>query len=111
MQRPIDLTQYTSIRLTEHLETADIAASIGSVGDAYDNALIESENGLEKTECIRTTIFHEGPYKTLCDVDFATAAWVEWYNHRRLHSSIGHLTPVQAEQAHYAALTLEAQPT
>lgn len=104
-------SQYTSIRLTDHLETADIAASIGSVGDAYDNALMESGNGLYKTECIRTTIFHQGPYKTLSDVEFATAAWVEWYNHRRLHSSVGNLSPVQAEQAHYAALNLEAQPT
>lgn len=102
-------SQYTSIRLTEHLETAQIAASIGSVGDAYDNALMESGNGLYKTECIRTTIFHEGPYKTISDVDFATAAWVEWYNNRRLHSAIGNITPVQAEQAYYADLALQGQ--
>ena len=56
-------SQYTSIRLTEHLDTAQIAASISSVGDAYDNALMESGNGLYKTECIRTNIFHTGSYK------------------------------------------------
>ena len=50
-------SQYTLTMLTERLSLDDIAASIGSVGDAYDNALIESANGLYKTECIRTTIF------------------------------------------------------
>ena len=103
-------SQYTSIRLTERLDLEQIAASIGSVGDAYDNALMESGNGLYKTECIRTTIFHAGPYKTLADVEFATAGWVEWYNNRRLHSSIRMLSPVAYEQAHHAALTPEAQP-
>ena len=82
-------SQYTSIRLTSHLELEDIAASIGSVGDALDNAMMESGNGQFKTRCIRTTIFHHGPHKTLSDVEFATAAWVDWYNHDRLHSSIG----------------------
>ncbi len=54
-------SQYTSIRLTEHLEVEGIAPSIGSVGDAYDNALMETVNGLYKTDCVRTTIFHTGP--------------------------------------------------
>ena len=57
--------------------------------------MMESGNGLYKTECIRNTIFHHGPYKTLSDVEFATAAWVEWYNHDRLHSSIGLVPPVE----------------
>ena len=103
-------SQYTSIRLTGHLELAELAASIGSVGDALDNAMMESGNGLYKTECIRTTIFHQGPYKTLADVEFATAAWVDWYNHDRLHSGIGMVPPVEYEQAHYAALKPEPQP-
>lgn len=68
-------SQYTAIRLTEHLALEGIAPSIGSVGDAYDNALIETINGLYKTECIRTTIFHPGPYQTLADVEYATAGW------------------------------------
>ena len=57
-------SQYTSIRLTEHLDLEGISPSIGSVGDAYDNALMETINGLYKAECIRTTVFHDGPYKT-----------------------------------------------
>ncbi len=41
--------------------TREVRPSIGSVGDAYDNALMETINGLYKTECIRTTVFHDGP--------------------------------------------------
>ena len=103
-------SQYTSIRFTEHLELAGIAPSIGSVGDAYDNALMESIIGLFKTEAIATTVFHDGPYRTLADVEYAVAGWVDWYNHRRLHGSLGMLTPIEYEQAHYADLNREPQP-
>jgi transposase InsO family protein len=110
MRRPVESAQYTSIRFTEHLELAEITPSIGSVGDAYDNALMESVIGLFKTECIATTLFHDGPYKTLADVEYATAGWVDWYNHRRLHGSLGMLTPLEYEQYHYAALSREPHP-
>lgn len=103
-------SQYTSIRFTEHLGLEQISPSIGSVGDAYDNALMESINGLYKAECIRTTVFHDGPFKTIADVEFATAGWVDWYNNRRLHSTIGNVPPIEYEQAHYAALNREPQP-
>jgi putative transposase len=53
LHRPVEPTQYTSFRLAEHLDIAGIAASIGSVGDAYDNALMESTIGLFKTELIK----------------------------------------------------------
>src|SRR5699024_5157899 len=99
--------QYTAIRYTEHLDLEGIAPSVGTVGDAYDNALMETVNGLFKTECIRTTIFHAGPYKTLSDVEFATAGWVDWYNNRRLHSSLGMIPPVEFEALHYEALNRE----
>jgi transposase InsO family protein len=102
--------QYTSLRLTEHLALQQILPSIGSVGDAYDNALMESINGLYKAECIRTTVFHDGPYKTIADVEYATAGWVDWYNNRRLHSTLGNVPPVEYEQAHYAALNREPHP-
>ena len=103
-------SQYTSIRFTDHLALEGIRPSIGSVGDAYDNALMECVNGLYKTECIRTTIFHAGPYKTISDVEYATAGWVDWYNNTRLHSSLEYLTPSEYESAHYAALNRELQP-
>lgn len=103
-------SQYTSILLTEHLELEGIAASIGSIGDAYDNALMETINGLYKAECVRTTVFHPGPYKTIADVEYATAGWVEWYNNRRLHGSLGMVSPLEFETTHYATLSREPQP-
>ena len=94
----------------QHLALEGIAPSIGTVGDAYPNALMESIIGLFKTEAIATTVFHDGPYKTLADVEYATAGWVDWYNHRRLHGSLGWLSPVEYEQDYYAALSREPQP-
>ncbi|MFP3119769.1 IS3 family transposase [Streptomyces sp. Iso 434] len=93
--------QYTSFKLAEHLEAAGVAASIGSVGDAYDNALMESTIGLYKTELIKP----KRPWKTLPQVELATAEWVDWYNHRRLHGEIGHIPPVEYETNYYTELT------
>jgi transposase InsO family protein len=103
-------SQYTSITFTEHLELEGIRPSIGTVADAFDNALMETVIGLFKTECIRTTVFHQGPYRNLADVEWATAGWVDWYNSRRLHSSLNYQTPEEFEHAHYAALNRELQP-
>jgi putative transposase len=103
-------SQYTSVRFTEHLALEGIHPSIGSIGDAFDNALMETVNGLYKTECIRTTVFHDRPYKTIADVEFATAGWVDWYNQRRLHGSLGMMTPEEFENAHYAPLNQVPQP-
>lgn len=104
-------SQYTSIRFTEHLDLEGIRPSIGSVGDALDNALMESVIGLYKTECIRTTVFHAGPYRTIADVEYATSGWVDWYNERRLHGSLGMLSPAEYEATHYATPNPELQPT
>ncbi|MCH0561554.1 IS3 family transposase, partial [Streptomyces sp. MUM 16J] len=93
-------SQYTSFRLAEHLDAAGIAASIGSVGDAYDNALMESTIGLYKTELIKP----QRPWKTLSQVELATAEWIDWYNHRRLHGEIGHIPPVEYEANYYTEL-------
>ena len=94
-------SQYTSFRLAEHLDAAGIAASIGSVGDAYDNALMESTIGLYKTELIKP----QRPWKTLAQVELATAEWVDWYCHRRLHGEIGHVPPVEYENTYYLTAT------
>lgn len=102
--------QYTSVTYTDKLALDGIAPSIGTVGDAYDNALAETINGLYKAECVRTTIFHDGPYKTIADVEYATAGWVDWYNNRRLHGSLGMVSPNEFEQAYYAALKREPLP-
>jgi putative transposase len=92
-------SQYTSLAFTDALRDAGIAGSIGTVGDAYDNALMESTIGLFKTEVIeheRTT------WASWREVEQATASWVRWYNHDRLHSAIGHLTPTEFEELDYA---------
>lgn len=94
-------SQYTSFKLAEHLDAAGIAASIGSVGDAYDNALMESTIGLFKTELIKP----QRPWKTLSQVELATAEWIDWYCHRRLHGEIGHIPPAEYETNHYLATT------
>lgn len=105
LRRPLESAQYTSLRFTEHLALEGIAPSIGTVGDAYDNALMECIVGLYKTECIKPDVFRAGPLKTISDVEYATMAWVHWYNNDRLHSSLGYLTPAEHEAAHYAANT------
>ena len=71
---------------------------------------MESIIGLYKTECLRPGPFHNGPLRTIADVEYATMAWVDWWNTRRLHSTLGMLTPDEFEQAHYAALTDKMQP-
>ena len=86
-------SQYTSFRFTQHLVDAGIDASIGTVGDALDNALAESTIGLYKTELIKRL----GPWHNMQEVDVATAAWVDWYNNRRLHGACGGRPPVEFE--------------
>jgi putative transposase len=66
------VARHSSVRLTEHLALAEILPSIGTVGDAFGNALMETINGLYKAERVRTTVFHDGPYKTIADVEDAT---------------------------------------
>jgi putative transposase len=91
-------SQYTSFRFTTHLVQAGVDASIGTVGDALDNALMESTIGLYKTELIKP----RGPWRDLSEVELATAEWVDWYNAKRLHSAIGHVPPDEYESMYYA---------
>lgn len=72
-------------------------ASIGTVADAYDNALAESTIGLFKTELIR----RRGPWRTLDDVEIATLEWVDWFNNRRLHTELGDIPPAEHEAVYY----------
>ncbi len=91
--------QYLSIRYTERLAEAGIEPSVGSVGDSYDNALAESVIGLYKTEVIR----RRGPWRNLEAVEFATLEWVDWFNNRRLLTSIGDVPPAEYEERYYHA--------
>jgi putative transposase len=90
-------SQYLAMRYTERLADAGIEPSIGSRGDAYDNALAESVIGLFKTEVIRL----KGPWRHLEAVEFATLDWVDWFNHRRLLEPIGYLPPAEYEARYY----------
>jgi transposase InsO family protein len=92
--------QYLSIAYTERLAETGIEPSVGSVGDSYDNALAETINGLFKAE----VIWRRGPWRSMEAVEFATLAWVDWYNNRRLLEPIGHIPPAEAEANYYAAL-------
>jgi putative transposase len=94
---PLEPKQYTSIAFTDRLAEAGIDASVGSVGDAYDNALAESVIGLYKTELIKP----RGPWRTLDEVEAATLHYVHWFNHDRLLEVNGDLPPVELEQAYY----------
>jgi putative transposase len=90
-------SQYTSIAFTERLAAAGVSASVGTVGDAYDNALAESVIGLFKTELIKP----RGPWRTAEQVELATLEYVDWFNHRRLYESCGDIPPAELEDAHY----------
>jgi putative transposase len=89
--------QYLSIRYTERVAEAGAVRSVGSRGDSYDNALAETVNGLYKTELIR----RRGPWRSIEQVELATAAWVDWWNQRRLHSAVGDLPPAAFEELYY----------
>lgn len=95
--------QYLSIRYSQRLADNGIVASVGSKGDSYDNAMIESFNGLYKWELI----YPHGPWEGLDDVEFATLEYIDWFNHRRRHGEIlpgrrQFTTPAAHEAAHYS---------
>ena len=90
-------SQYLSIRYTERLAEADMDASVGSVGDSYDNALAETINRLYKTEVIR----RRGPWKNIAEVEYATLEWVDWFNNRRLLEPIGDVPSAEYEMMYY----------
>jgi putative transposase len=97
-------SQYTSVHFTETLMLGGLAPSIGTVGDALDNALAETTIGLYKTECTREgSPFRNGPLETLADVEKITSEWVSWYNVSRLMHRLGRRPPAEAETEYYHA--------
>jgi putative transposase len=96
-------SQYTSVRFGETLMLAGLKPSIGSVGDAFDNALAETTIGLYKTEAVRKdSPFRRGPLHRLADVELLTADWVGWYNTSRLMHRLGRIPPAEFETNYYA---------
>jgi len=98
-------SQYLSIRYTERLAEAGADASVGTVGDSYDNALAETINGLYKTELIHK----RGPWKNVDAVEYATLEWVDWFNNRRLLEPIGDIPPAEFEDVYYQQLSESAK--
>jgi len=99
-------SQFTSLAFSQKLLDHGINGSIGRVGTAYDNALMESTIGLYKTELI-----HAGRrrWTSRQEVETATTAWVRWFNQRRLHSALDYQSPAQFEAAYTQNLALPRQ--
>ena len=85
-------SQYTSYAFTQVLDDHDVLASIGSVGDAYDNALAESFVDSFKTELITDRV-----WRTRTQLELAIVEYVSWINHERLHESLGDIPPGELE--------------
>ena len=99
-------TQYLSIRYTERLVEAGASVSVGSKGDSYDNALAETVNGLYKTELVE----RHGPWRSLDELELATLEYIDWFNHRRLHSACGYRPPAEYEAIYYDQHTASVAP-
>jgi putative transposase len=97
LQGPLEPGQYTSIDYTQTLADHGLLASVGSVGDAYDNSLAESFVDSFKTELISDRV-----WRTRSQLELAVVEYVGWFNHDRLHEALGDLPPTEFE-ALYAA--------
>ena len=92
MRGPVESAQYTSIRYTDRLDELGIAPSVGSRGDAYDNAMAEAWVATFKSELIdgrRFPSFEHGEHEVL--------HWIGFYNGERLHEALGDLPPAEYE--------------
>lgn len=93
-------SQYPSIKCTERSAEAEIDLSVGTVGDAHDDALAECVIGLFETEGINRI----GPWKSLRGVEWETLERVDWHDNRRLPAPTGYIPPAEAEEAFHANL-------
>jgi putative transposase len=85
-------SQYTSADYTQALDDHGVLASVGSVGDAYDNAMAESFVDTFKTELVA-----DRSWRTRSQLELAVVEYVSWFNHERLHESLGDVSPVEFE--------------
>jgi hypothetical protein len=86
-------SQYTSYAFGQVLDDHGVLASIGSVGDAFDNALAESFVDSFKTELIADRV-----WRSRSQLELAVVEYVGWFNHSRLHEALGDVPPVEFEQ-------------
>jgi len=99
-------SQYTSAEFTQELDDNDVLGSLGSTGDAYDNAMAESFVDSFKTELIA-----DRTWRSVEQAELAIVEWVSWFNHDRLHSSIGDIPPVEFEQDYWGRAAAEPPPS
>lgn len=85
-------SQYTAQAFQQVLDDRRVLASIGTVGDAYDNAMAESFVDTFKTELIRDRV-----WRTRTQLELAIVEYVSWFNHERLHENLGDLPPTEFE--------------
>jgi putative transposase len=95
LRRPLEPGQYTSIEFAQVLDDAHVLASLGSVGDAYDNALAESFVDTIKTELIADRV-----WRSRDQLELAIVEYLGWFNQARLHESLGDLPPAEFEALH-----------
>jgi putative transposase len=90
-------SQYTSVDYTQELTDHGVLASVGSVGDAYDNALAESFVDSFKTELIADRV-----WRTRSQLELAVVEYIAWFNNDRLHESLGDIPPAEFESLYVA---------
>ena len=100
LRRPLESAQHTSYAFTQLLDDHDVLASIGSVGDAYDNALAESFVDSFKTELVADRV-----WRSKAQLELAIVEYVGWFNHVRLHEALGDRPPAEFEGLHQAAIS------
>jgi putative transposase len=105
LRRPLESAQYTAEDYTQLLDDHRVLASVGTAGDCFDNALAESFVDSYKTELIADRV-----WRTNAQLEHATVSYAGWFNHRRLHSSIGNRPPVEHERDYWARVTLGFEP-
>ncbi len=88
-------SQYTSTDYTQTLDDHGVLASIGTVGDAFDNAAAESFVDSFKTELIRDRV-----WQRRSQLELAVVEYVAWFNNERLHTSLGGIPPAEYERQH-----------
>jgi putative transposase len=98
-------SQYTSAEFTQALDDNDVLGSLGSTGDCFDNALAESFVDSFKTELIA-----ERTWRSVAQAELAIVEWVSWFNHDRLHESLGDIPPVEFEQNYAERIAIDPPP-
>ncbi len=94
--------QYTSTDFAQVLDDHDVVQSVGSVGDAFDNALAESF-----VDTIRTELIADRVWRTQSQLELAVVEYLGWFNSARLHESLGDVPPAEFE----ALYAIQVEPS